>query len=319
MKRVVGGADEPVERTTPEAIDLQATFRRMADAGDRACAMEVSSHALALHRADGVRFAVAAFTNLTQDHLDFHGDMEAYFARQAQPVRGRARRPRGRSTSTTRTATSSRPSSRRRRSRPPATSAPTCAPSTCASTPPASRFRCIGADGEVDVALPLPGRFNVENALCALAVAMALGVGLARRRGGARATPSGSRAASSPSTRASRSRSSSTTRTRPTRSRTCSSPPARSPPPEARLICVFGCGGDRDRDKRPLMGEIAARLADLAVVTSDNPRSEDPEAIIDEIRAGIDRGRSGPRSRSSPTAAPRSRSRSPRPRPATRS
>src|ERR671918_1149919 len=79
VKRIVGGAEEDVERTTPEAIDLQRTFRRMLDAGDRACAMEVSSHALALHRTDGIRFAVAAFTNLTQDHLDFHGSMEDYF------------------------------------------------------------------------------------------------------------------------------------------------------------------------------------------------------------------------------------------------
>src|ERR687887_1226477 len=79
VKRVVGGVEEEVERTTPEAIDLQATFRRMLDGGDRACAMEVSSHALALERVRGVRFAVAAFTNLTQDHLDFHRDMEDYF------------------------------------------------------------------------------------------------------------------------------------------------------------------------------------------------------------------------------------------------
>src|SRR4051794_4098896 len=79
VKRVVGGAEEEVERTTPEAIDLQATFRRMLEGGDRACAMEVSSHALALDRVRGVRFSVAAFTNLTQDHLDFHRDMEDYF------------------------------------------------------------------------------------------------------------------------------------------------------------------------------------------------------------------------------------------------
>ncbi|HET6997206.1 MAG TPA: Mur ligase family protein, partial [Solirubrobacterales bacterium] len=79
VKQIVGGAEEEVERTTPEAIDLQATFRRMLDAGDRACAMEVSSHALALHRADAIHFEVALFTNLTQDHLDFHADMEDYF------------------------------------------------------------------------------------------------------------------------------------------------------------------------------------------------------------------------------------------------
>jgi UDP-N-acetylmuramoyl-L-alanyl-D-glutamate--2,6-diaminopimelate ligase len=80
VKRIVGGVEEEVERTTPEAIDLQATFRRMIDAGDEACTMEVSSHALALHRADAIRFDVKVFTNLTQDHLDFHSDMEDYFA-----------------------------------------------------------------------------------------------------------------------------------------------------------------------------------------------------------------------------------------------
>ena len=83
VKRIVGGVEEEVERTTPEAIDLQRTFRRMLEGGDTACAMEVSSHALALERTAGVRFAVAVFTNLTQDHLDFHADMEEYFAGQA--------------------------------------------------------------------------------------------------------------------------------------------------------------------------------------------------------------------------------------------
>ena len=89
VKQVVGGVEEEVERTTPEAIDLQATFRRMLDGGDAACVMEVSSHALALHRADAIHFEAALFTNLTQDHLDFHADMEEYFARQADAVRGR--------------------------------------------------------------------------------------------------------------------------------------------------------------------------------------------------------------------------------------
>ena len=110
VKRVVGGVEEEVERTTPEAIDLQATFRRMVDGGDRACAMEVSSHALALRRTDGIRFAVAAFTNLTQDHLDFHADMEDYFlAKRRLFAGGGAERPS--STSTTRSATGSPPSS----------------------------------------------------------------------------------------------------------------------------------------------------------------------------------------------------------------
>ena len=89
IEQIVGGIAEPVERTTPEAIDLQRTLRRMVDAGDRACAMEVSSHALDLHRVDGVRFAAAAFTNLSQDHLDFHGTMEEYFAAKARLFDGR--------------------------------------------------------------------------------------------------------------------------------------------------------------------------------------------------------------------------------------
>ena len=111
MKRVVGGAEEAVERTTPEAIDLQATFRRMLDAGRRACAMEVSSHALALERTDGIRFAVAVFTNLTQDHLDFHADMEDYFVAKRELFAGAgARRARAWSTSTIPTAHGSPPS-----------------------------------------------------------------------------------------------------------------------------------------------------------------------------------------------------------------
>ena len=100
VKQVVGGVDEGVERTTPEAIELQRTFRRMRDGGDAACAMEVSSHALALHRADAIHFDVALFTNLTQDHLDFHADMEDYFRGEAAAVRDGARRRRS-STSTT--------------------------------------------------------------------------------------------------------------------------------------------------------------------------------------------------------------------------
>jgi UDP-N-acetylmuramoyl-L-alanyl-D-glutamate--2,6-diaminopimelate ligase len=150
-----------------------------------------------------------------------------------------------------------------------------------------ARFRCAGPDGEVEVALPLPGRFNVENALCAIAATGALGIPLADA---AAALADADRV------------------------------PGRFEPVDegqpfavlvdyahtpdslenvlqaarqitaGRLICVFGCGGDRDRDKRPLMGAIAARLADLAIATSDNPRSEDPLAIIEEIRGGMSEG-----------------------------
>ena len=285
VKRIVGGIEEPVERTTPEAIELQATFRRMVDGGDRACAMEASSHALSLNRVDGIRFAVAAFTNLTQDHLDFHSDMEDYFLAKRRLFTGdRAERAvinlddayGDRLATEFEGSTFSASGDERADLR-------AVDPAFDAS---GARFRLVGPDAEADVALPLPGRFNVENALCAIACAAELGIGL---EAAAAALADAGRV------------------------------PGRFEPvdegqpfavlvdyahtpdslenvldaarqitlADARLICVFGCGGDRDRDKRPLMGEIAARLADVAVVTSDNPRSEDPVAIIDEIRGGI--------------------------------
>ena len=138
----------------------------------------------------------------------------------------------------------------------------------------------VTPDGEFDVHVPLPGRFNVANALGAWAAARSLGVELTRAAGRPCACPG----ASSRSSRASRSPCWSTTRTRRTRSRTSCGRRASSP--TGRVIAVFGAGGDRDRGKRPLMGEIGARLADVCLVTSDNPRSEDPEAIIAEILAG---------------------------------
>ena len=288
VKQVVGGVEEEVERTTPEAIDLQATFRRMLEAGDRACAMEVSSHALALGRTSGVRFAVAVFTNLTQDHLDFHRDMEEYFeakqrlflsapgvavvnvddpygARLAADLRG---------SSATRLLTYS----------PSGSEGADLRAVDAAFDSSGSRFTCLGPGWEVAVRTALPGHFNVENSLAALAACEALGV------------PSGPAAAALAG---------------------AGRVPGRFEPVEegqpfsvlvdyahtpdslenvllaarkltaGRLIVVFGCGGDRDRRKRPLMGEIAARLSDACVVTSDNPRSEEPEAIIDEILTGV--------------------------------
>jgi UDP-N-acetylmuramoyl-L-alanyl-D-glutamate--2,6-diaminopimelate ligase len=286
VRRVVGGAEEEVERTTPEAIDLQATFRGMVEGGDRACAMEVSSHALVLRRSDGIRFAVAAFTNLTQDHLDFHADMEDYFlAKRRLFEGGRPERavinlddPYGdRLAAEFEALTFSARGDERADYR----------AVEASFGPTGSRFRCLAPDGEVEVALPLPGRFNIENALCAIACARALGIAL-----------TDTVAALAVADRV----------------------PGRFEPVDegqpyavivdyahtpdslenvldaarqvtgGRLLCVFGCGGDRDREKRPLMGEIAARLADLAVVTSDNPRSEDPLAIVAEIRAGMEGG-----------------------------
>jgi UDP-N-acetylmuramoyl-L-alanyl-D-glutamate--2,6-diaminopimelate ligase len=298
VKRIVGGVEEEVERTTPEAIDLQRTFRRMLDAGDEACAMEVSSHALALKRTAGVRFAVGVFTNLTQDHLDFHADMEDYFLAkrglfavagksgpgalvpQAEVAVVNVDDPYG-----ARLADELRDLPEARL----LTFSPRGAPRAdlraldVAFDLSGSRFRCLGPTGEVEVRMPLPGHFNVENALAAMGACEALGVPI---EASAAALASADRV------------------------------PGRFEPvdegqpfavlvdyahtpdslenvleaarrlTEGRLITVFGCGGDRDREKRPLMGEIAARLSDTCVITSDNPRSEEPAAIISEILVG---------------------------------
>ncbi len=278
VKQIVGGAEEEVERTTPEAIDLQRTFRRMVDGGDRACAMEVSSHALVLHRCDTIDFDVALFTNLTQDHLDFHADMEDYFASK------RLLFEMGPGTAIVNV---DDPYGRR-----------LAEDFECVTfsaeggeadlvaggvglTPRGAEFSVEG----VSVRTHLPGHFNVANALGAFATATAMGV--------EPETAAAGLSAAAP-------------------------PPGRFEPidegqpftvlvdyahtPDSlenvlravrrlgggRVISVFGAGGDRDRGKRPLMGRAGAELSDLAIVTSDNPRSEDPEAIVAEVLAGID-------------------------------
>ena len=276
VKRIVGGVEEDVERTTPEAIDLQATFRRMLDGGDQACAMEVSSHALELGRAVGIRYACKVFTNLTQDHLDFHESMESYFM------------------------------AKRRLFHEPGPAVVNVDDDyglrLADETPDAITYG-IEADAEVratDVAFDVNGStFRVgELELRTTPAGPVQRVQRASRPSGRRArsasaTPTlpppwrrrgACRAASSRWTRARTSACSWTTPTRPTRSKTCWS--AARELTEGRLHVVFGAGGDRDRGKRPLMGEVAARLADHVIVTSDNPRSEDPEAIVDEILAG---------------------------------
>ena len=281
VKRVVGGADEPVERTTPEAIDLQATFRRMAEAGDRACAMEVSSHALSLHRTDGIRFAVAAFTNLTQDHLDFHADMEDYFqAKRRLFVNAGADRavvnlddPYGaRLVAEVEALTYSAAGDERAGLR----------AEQLAFDAAGSRFRLVAESGEHEVALPLPGRFNVENALCALGCAISLGVATeaaVAALGDVERVPGRFEPVDEGQPFAVIVDYAHT----PDSLENVLVAARQLTDDDRRVVCVFGCGGDRDRDKRPLMGAIAARLADIAIVTSDNPRSEDPGAIIDEI------------------------------------
>ncbi|HET8821480.1 MAG TPA: UDP-N-acetylmuramoyl-L-alanyl-D-glutamate--2,6-diaminopimelate ligase [Thermoleophilaceae bacterium] len=279
VKRVVGGVEEEVERTTPEAIDLQHTFRRMVDGGDRAAAMEVSSHALELGRVAGIRFACRVFTNLTQDHLDFHETMEAYFA------------------------------AKRRLFEEPGASVVNVDDEygrrIAAELPDAitfgieneasyrardiefdftgSRFVLDTPEGPLELRSPLPGLFNVQNVIGAVAAVHSLGVeeigleGFPRVPGRFEPVDEGQGFgvlvdyAHTPDSlenvlQAARELA------------------------DGRLHVVFGAGGDRDRGKRPLMGDAARRLADRVLVTSDNPRSEQPEAIIDEIMEGAGAG-----------------------------
>ena len=299
VKRVVGGVEEEVERTTPEAIDLQRTFARMLAAGDRVCAMEVSSHALTLHRADAIGFDVKAFTNLTQDHLDFHEDMEDYFEAKRLLFTGEG----GMATLVLEGGVSvinvDDPYGRRiaddlaeREPEALLTFSPQgneadYSAHEVAFDASGARFRCRTPDGELAVRTRLPGDFNVENALAALAAVSALGIEPAR------SVEALAEAGTVPGrfepidegqpfvvlVDYAHTPDSLENVLRAARRLT-----------DGTLISVFGCGGDRDRAKRPLMGRAAAELSDLAVVTSDNPRSEDPDAIIEEILAGIDPG-----------------------------
>ncbi len=289
VKQIVGGVEEGVERTTPEAIDLQRTFRRMLDEGDAACAMEVSSHALALERTAGVRFAVAVFTNLTQDHLDFHADMEEYFLAK-----------RGLFTSSpveTAVVNVDDPYGARLAAELAEAGEPPVLTFSASGADDAdfraaevsfdaagSQFLCRAPDGEARVRMPLPGHFNVENALGAIGACHALGV------------PARTAAAALANAGLVPGRFEPIDEGQPfavlvdyahTPDSLKNVLEAARKLTEGRLIAVFGCGGDRDRDKRPLMGGIAARLADVCVVTSDNPRSEEPQAIIAEILAGM--------------------------------
>ena len=292
VKSIIGGSERAVERTTPEAIELQRTFREMLDAGDRACSMEVSSHALELHRADGIHFAAAIFTNLTQDHLDFHGTMDEYF--QAKRRLFADARPRqtilnvddvygarlASELSHAATFAVDRDATYRARD--------------LTTDLTGSRFTVDGPDGEVELRSPLPGRFNVYNVLGALAAARALGVPLdtalaAIETAGhvpGRFQPVDAGQEFAVLVDYAHTPDSLENVLRAARGLLADASPGQS----GRVHVVFGCGGDRDRGKRPLMGKIAARLADRVIVTSDNPRSEDPEAIISEILAGAGAG-----------------------------
>ncbi len=280
----VGHEVREAPRTTPEATDLQQMFRDMVDRGCRACVMEVSSHALAQRRVDRTRFAAAVFTNLTRDHLDFHHDMEHYFAAKRRlfellpegaPAVLNVDDPRGE------------------------TLASLCATrvtyaidqdADVTSGPVVPSLAGLAFDartpaGVVRVRSPLVGRPNLYNLLAAIATGVALGLpGSAIEEGLAAVgdVPGRFQVVSRPGDEVTVFVDYAHTddalknlleTLRPLASR--------------RLITVFGCGGDRDRTKRPLMGAVAARMSDLVVITSDNPRTEDPARIIEEIERGI--------------------------------
>jgi UDP-N-acetylmuramoyl-L-alanyl-D-glutamate--2,6-diaminopimelate ligase len=258
----VGGEARKLERTTPEAIDLQRIFREMLDAGHRSCAMEASSHASEQHRLDRVRFAVLVFTNLSQDHLDFHGTMELYYEAKRRlfgdvPAAVNVGDPWG-----LRLAEEL---------------------GGDVLTFGFAEEAEVGPPALEGIALRLRGRFNAENALAAIAASRLLGIDPEAVRAGIESV------AGVPG------RFEEVDEGQPF---TVLVDYAHTPDSlknvlrtarevaDARVICVFGCGGDRDREKRPLMGRVASELADVVVVTSDNPRSEDPAAIIAEVVDG---------------------------------
>lgn len=285
----IGDEVIPSERTTPESLDFQYLLAKMVEAKVQCVAMEVSSHALALRRTDCACFNAAAFTNLTQDHLDFHKNFENYLAAKMRLF----------------------------------SDYPSCCEkefsavinlddpygervaagslghilgyaidheaeiraSNCHVTPEGVAFTVKTPKGSIDISLKLGGRFNIYNALAAIGIAVSQGIDLETIRRGLESvssvpgrfeainenqpfsvlvdyahTPDGLENVISAAAKLTK----------------------------GRKIVVFGCGGDRDRTKRPIMGRIAATLSDIAVLTSDNPRTEDPNAIIQEVLTGID-------------------------------
>jgi UDP-N-acetylmuramoyl-L-alanyl-D-glutamate--2,6-diaminopimelate ligase len=280
----IGGEDREATRTTPEAPDLEALFVEMLDRGRRAAVMEVSSHALALRRVDALRFSAAVFTNLTRDHLDFHGDMETYAAAKrrlfellpagapgvvnaddpkAQYFLEAVRRPvtyaiRG---------------------------AADVVPRELSLTLAGMAFEVTTPSGAIQVRSPLVGRPNVYNLLAAIATAVALDLPVDAIEAGLEAlggVPGRfeivSGAGDDITVVVDYAHTDDALKNLLETARAMAG---------KRLITVFGAGGDRDRTKRPLMGAVAGRLSDLVVVTSDNPRSEDPARIAEEVMRGM--------------------------------
>ena len=282
MANQIGDVEIPTERTTPESLELQKLFAQMRDAGCTHVVMEVSSHALTLDRVGGVHFDVAAFTNLTEDHLDLHKTMDAYCDAKAELFR--------RCDKAVINADDSYASRM--------LAAATCPVLTTGIREAVGlraenlelhaegiRFTANLAGNTQEVSLPIPGKFTVYNALTVLGAATQLGISL-EDSAAALATAQGVKG----------------------RVEVVPTPGmpyrvlidyAHTPDGlenvlssvrdfcKGRLIAVFGCGGDRDPIKRPIMGNIGVKLSDIAVITSDNPRTEDPMAIIEDILKGV--------------------------------
>jgi len=283
----IGGEDREASRTTPEAPDVQHLLSEMLEHGCRSAVMEVSSHALSLKRVDGMRFAAGVFSNLTRDHLDFHEDMEAYFAAKRRlfemlpadaPGVINMDDPRGPALVEI--------------CRRPVTYAINAAadvtPGSVEMTLTGLRFDVKTPKGNVRISSRLVGRPNVYNILAATATAIAMEVpveAIEQGIAGLAGVPGRFEVVSQDSDEVTvvvdYAHTDDALRNLLETARPLSA---------RRLITVFGCGGDRDRSKRPLMGMVAARLSDVVVITSDNPRSEDPARILEEIERGIPAG-----------------------------
>ncbi len=282
MENRIGDRVVPTERTTPESFDLQGLFAQMRDAGCSHMVMEVSSHAISLDRVGGTYYDVAAFTNLTEDHLDFHKTMENYCDAKAE-LFARCNKA---------VLNCDDPWYERISSRAQCSMLTTSVAdkgSLCARNvemlPDGISFTAVYGDDAVEVRLPIPGKFTVYNALTVLGIALQLGISL-KDAAQALASAEGvkGRVEVVPT---------------PGKPYTILIDYAHTPDGlenvlssvkdfcKGRLIAVFGCGGDRDRTKRPIMGRIGAELADLAIITSDNPRTEVPMEIIKDIVAGL--------------------------------
>jgi UDP-N-acetylmuramoyl-L-alanyl-D-glutamate--2,6-diaminopimelate ligase len=280
----VGGELRAAPRTTPEALDLQQLLKDMVTAGARACAMEVSSHALALRRVEGTRFAAAVFTNLTRDHLDFHLDMDRYFAAKRRlfellpagaPAVVNVDDSHGATVAAACTNTVTYGLS----------SPADVRPGLIEPSLHGLVFEALTPAGRLSIRSRLGGRFNLYNLLAATATGVALNLpneAIEQGLSEVSAVPGRFQVVSDPADEVTV-----IVDYAHTDDALQSVLEAVRPLALGRLITVFGCGGDRDRTKRPLMGAVASRLSDVVVITSDNPRSEDPELIMDDIERGI--------------------------------